>query len=109
MKVSLVSNLSEIYVPYLADACTSMPIQEERVRKAIIIAIPQIYHEFSDFHIMLLHSKNKPSQVGAGRGGHDRDKRSLSFLQDFLLGWTLKKIETSLVNCNPFVIFQKII
>lgn len=62
MKVSLVSNLSEIYVPYLADACTSMPIQEERVRKAIIIAIPQIHHEFSDFHIMLLHSKNKPSQ-----------------------------------------------
>jgi len=67
MKVSLVSHLSEIHVPYLADACTSMPIQEETVRKAIIIAIPQIHHEFSDFHIMLLHSKNKPSQVLGGR------------------------------------------
>lgn len=62
MKVKLVSKLSEIYVPYLADACTSMPIQEKRVRKAIIIAVPQIYHEFSDFRIILIHSKKKPSQ-----------------------------------------------
>lgn len=82
MKVSLVSNLREIYVPYLADACTSMPIQEERVRKAIIIAVPQIYHEFSDFHIMLLLSKNKHSQdLEKGK----EKKKSFSFHQDFCL------------------------
>lgn len=62
-----------------------MPIQEERVRKAIIIAIPQIYHGFSDFYIMLLHSKNKPSQVLGGQGMGE-DKRSFSFWQDFLFG-----------------------
>jgi len=63
MKVKLVSNLSEIYVPYLADACTSMPIQEERVRKAIIIAVPQIYHEFSDFHIILYIPRTNPHRT----------------------------------------------
>lgn len=68
MKVSLLSNLSEIHVPYLADARTSKPIQEKRVRKAIIIAIPQIYSEFSGFHLMFLHFKNKTLQV-LGSGG----------------------------------------
>lgn len=73
MKVSLLSNLSEIHVPYLAGTCTSKPIQEERLRKAIIITVFQIYNEFSGFHLILLHSKKKTLQV-LGSGG----KREIS-------------------------------
>lgn len=90
MKVSPLSNLSEIHVPYLADACTSMSIQEESEKTNYNCYSPNIC-ELSDFPIMLLHSKNKPSHARGGGGvgvwvgvGGMGGKRSFTFWQDFL-------------------------
>lgn len=79
MKVSPLSNLSEIHVPYLADACTSMSIQEESEKTNYNCYSPNTC-ELSDFPIMLLHSKNKPSHAcgglwGGGMGGDGREEK----------------------------------